>query len=125
MRPLRRLPLYAALGLLYTAFIIWGTLTPHPPAPPDLPFIDKWEHFTAYGLMMGWWGQLLEAPAARWRACLACAALGGVLELLQGLGGVRQMELADALANAVGAGLGWYLTRGAGGRLLARLEAQA
>lgn len=125
MRPLRYRPLYLALGLAYLALLFWATLTSTPPAGPDVPYADKWEHFAAYALLMGWWGQLFEAPSARLRLCLACAALGALLELLQGLGGVRQMELADACANAIGAGLGWLFTRGRGGRLLVYLEARA
>jgi VanZ family protein len=125
MRPLRHVRLYVVLGLLYTAFIIWGELTPHPPQPPALPFIDKWEHFIAYGLMMGWWGQLLESPRRRWQAALACIALGGLLEILQGLGGVRHMELADEVANSIGVFLGLAASHGRAGLLLQRLETKA
>lgn len=125
MHPLRHRRAYFLCGILYTALVIWLTLTSSPPSGPDVPFADKGEHFAAYGLMMAWWGQLFRAPRRRWQVACACMALGALLELLQGLGGVRQMELADALANATGVLLGLAATQGAGGRLLARFEGQA
>jgi hypothetical protein len=122
MRPLKFLKLYIALGGLYVGAIIWLTLTPTPPAGPDLPNVDKWEHLLAYGLMMGWFGQLAANLRLRANLALSFMVLGAALELLQGLGGVRHMELADAAANALGVWMGHWVTRGRGGRLLQALE---
>lgn len=96
-----------AIGWAYLVLIIYITLTPSPPAGPEIPFADKWEHLAAYALLMAWFGWLEEAQRPRIYYAVGFCALGALLELLQGLGGVRQMELADALANATGVGLGW------------------
>jgi VanZ family protein len=122
MRPLRFKSLYLALGIAYIGAVCWFTLTSHPPQGPDFPNADKWEHLAAYGLMMTWFGQLVQTPRLRIRLALAFVGLGVLLELLQGLGGVRHMELADAAANALGVWMGHAFTRAGGGTLLARLE---
>lgn len=122
MRPLRLRQLYIALGGSYLGAIVYFTLTSAPPQGPDIPNLDKWEHLLAYGLLMGWFGQLAAERRLRAGLALGFMALGGVLELLQGLGGVRQAEWADAAANALGVWMGHWATRDAGGRLLAMLE---
>ena len=122
MTPLRWARAYWALGIAYVAAVITLTLMFNPPQGPDVPYADKWEHFLAYGLMMGWFAQLLQARSLRLKAALGFAALGGVLEILQGLGGVRHAEWADFAANATGVGLGLLATWKAGGRALIALE---
>jgi VanZ family protein len=122
MRPLRYLQLYLGLGGAYIGTVIWLTLTSAPPKGLDLPNADKWEHLLAYFLMMAWFGQLAEKRRTRANLALAFMALGGLLELLQGLGGVRQAELTDAIANILGVWMGHWATRGGGGRLLLTLK---
>ncbi|MBN9588544.1 MAG: VanZ family protein [Alphaproteobacteria bacterium] len=86
------------------ALIAWGELTPNPPTVAQHIW-DKAEHFTAYfglaamaTLVVG-----LRRPLA-W-AILGIIALGGVLEILQGLLG-RDAELGDFIANTTGALVG-------------------
>lgn len=122
MRSLKYLQAYLALAGAYVAFIIWLTLTSTPPQGPQFDNADKWMHCLAYFLMMGWLGQLAVERRLRANLALACMGLGAVLELLQGLGGVRHMELADAGANALGAWMGHWATRGRGGAWLQGLE---
>lgn len=123
MRPLKYLRYYQALSTAYLGVLVWLTLTPQPPPSPDLPFVDKWEHLLVYGLLMGSCGQWLsQRGRLRLRFAVIFVALGAVLELLQGLGGVRHMESADAVANALGVGIGYAITRGPGGRILQALE---
>ena len=43
------------------------------------------------------------------RTALALIVYGVVLELLQGLGGVRSPQIVDALANAAGVGAGVWV----------------
>jgi VanZ family protein len=124
MRPLKHLQLYFGLGGAYIGTVIWLTLTSAPPQGPLFENADKWEHLLAYGLMMAWFGQLTQQRRTRANFAMAFMALGGLLELLQGLGGVRQMELADAVANILGVWMGHWVTRDAGGRLLATLESK-
>jgi VanZ family protein len=122
MRKLKHLQLYLALAGAYTAALVWLTLTATPPAGPEFQNSDKWMHLLAYFLLMAWLGQLAVERRLRANLALACMALGALLELLQGLGGVRQMEFADAGANVLGAWLGHWSTRQGGGAVLAALE---
>lgn len=69
----------------------------------DSGLTDKVAHFMAYGALgvSAFWAQL-ELFRRRWTFPIALAAYGAALEGVQGLGGVRSPELADALANAFG-----------------------
>jgi hypothetical protein len=109
-------------GFAYIGLILYLTLTSNPPAGPDVPYADKWEHCLAYGLMMLWFGQFLPKGRIRARWALAFVAMGGVLEILQGLGGVRHAEWADFGANATGVALGYLASAGPMGQGLAHLE---
>lgn len=105
---------FGALAL----FVTWQTLTPDPEDTesgmalariiaalifhaPEMG--DKVAHFLAYAALGGCaaLGQLrllgLRAPVIA-----AIAVYGMTLEGLQGLGGVRESEVADAAANALG-----------------------
>ena len=101
----------AARWLFWPAVLVvsWGELTPN---PPDISVSqwDKVQHFIAYfGLALlatlAW-----ERRGWRLRIFLGVIALGGLLEILQGLVG-RDAAWLDQLANTVGAllGMGWAL----------------
>lgn len=122
MRPLRFLRFYVFLGLAYLAALAWFSLSPRPLPSPDLPHGDKWGHLLAYGLLMAWWGQLVQRPGLRWGLGLFFVVFGAWMELLQGLSGFRNAEWTDALANMTGVVLGAWLTRYQGGQWLERLE---
>lgn len=70
----------------------------------DERFGDKVAHFMAYAALGGAAAFAGLAIAGR-RAYLigALAIYGALLEFIQGLGGVRAPEFADALANSLGA----------------------
>lgn len=84
------------------AVVVWGELTPQPPAMPGPWAWDKLDHFTAYfGLALlaslGW--------GLRWSLIwvfLAVLAIGGGLEGLQSLVG-RDADWNDMFANSIGA----------------------
>ena len=105
------------------ALITWLTLTPNPESAEsgfafaraiaealfaDAALGDKVAHFLAYAALgvSAAWGRVWIAGLA-WASPLALAAYGGGLELVQGLGGVRAAEAADALANGLGAVAGF------------------
>lgn len=96
-------------GWLQVLAVIGFSLLPSPPQA-DLPHWDKLNHLVAYALLMFWFAQL----TAQWlRLAAALLALGGVLELAQGLTGHREASVLDMLANvlgiALGAALAWRL----------------
>lgn len=101
-----------ALGWLLIAAVIIASLA-HLPAPQlTLPQgFDKYEHIAAYGVLSGYFGQLLHGP--RWHALVlgALFLLGALLELLQGMTAYRSMEGLDLLANSIGLMLGWLACR--------------
>lgn len=101
------------------ALVTFLTLTPNPDnAEPgfaltrwiadwlfgDSAFADKIAHFLAYASLgaTAFWARL-SVLSRQWATALALALYGVALEGLQGLGGVRSPELADAVANGLGA----------------------
>ena len=125
MRNLRYLKLYLALGGCYIGFIVFECLTPVPMNVPLLHNFDKAEHLIAFGVMMGWFGQLALERRLRANLALAFMALGGGIEIAQGLMALgRTAEWNDFFADVLGVWLGHWATRQGGGALLATLEAR-
>jgi hypothetical protein len=94
---------------LLLALIVFS-LAPSTPSPVQV-LGDKLAHLLAYAVLMTWYAQLWHGPRQRALAALGLATLGLLLELLQGLGGVRQMDWVDAAANTAGVALGWVAAR--------------
>jgi len=119
---LRLRPLWLVIGWAMVAAVVWATLTPKPPQPAFSFFaMDKVEHLLAYAVLMGWFMQL-HRGRTRLAYGLGLAAMGVLLEVLQGLGGVRYFEYADMAANATGVALAALLGRTACDRILLGLE---
>ena len=113
---------FAALLVLVTFL----TLTPNPETSEpgfaltrwlastmfgDSQMADKIAHFLAYGSLGAcalWAG--FRVISKSWGVPIMLALYGILLEGLQGIGGVRTPELADAMANGLGAiaGYGGY-----------------
>ena len=72
---------------------------------------DKLAHFAAYGGLSFWFGMLIDGRGRELRVAVAFALLGVALEFLQGLTDYRTFEIADMIANATGAALGWGLAQ--------------
>ena len=113
--------LFAALFVLIT----YLTLTPNPDdvatgfdlarliagflfGEPD--YGDKVAHFAAYGALgaMAYWAQIFIA-GRRWLTPVCLGFYGALLEGAQGIGGVRSLELLDAMANGLGAVTGFIV----------------
>jgi hypothetical protein len=124
MRPLRHLQLYLGLGLLYITMVILESLMAQPfQRLPALPNVGELARLLAYGLMMGWFGQLAKDRRLRAGIALAVVALGGILELLRGVLALgRGMEVGDFAAILLGVWMGHVATQQGGGELLAWLE---
>ena len=122
----------ALFGLLFVV-ITFLTLTPNPVETEpgfaltrwiadfllgDARNADKVGHFLAYASLglAAFWARL-AVFSKRWAVTLVLAAYGVLLEGLQGLGGVRSPEVADAVANVLGALAGF-----AGALALVRLN---
>jgi VanZ family protein len=105
---------FVALAL----FVTWQTLTPDPEDTEGGMALARWiaemlfrsadmgdkvAHFMAYAALGGSasFGQF-RMLGQRGPIIAAIAVYGMALEGLQGLGGVREPEIADAMANALG-----------------------
>ncbi len=119
--PLRHAALWQGLGWAMVAAVVWLTLTPSPPQPPDFLAWDKAQHALAYTWLAWWFRQAFAAPI-RWPPFLV--GLGVGLEFLQGLGGVRHFEPADMAANATGVVFGTLLAASPAGRALRWCDAR-
>jgi VanZ family protein len=71
---------------------------------------DKVEHIIAYFVLMLWFAQIYHTPRQRIQCMIGFLLLGAVLEILQGLSGIRQADWVDMVANSVGVVLAWQLT---------------
>ena len=72
---------------------------------------DKVAHFVAYGSLSFWFGTLFAGRARQLGIAIAFAAMGVAIEFLQGMTDYRSFEVADMVANAIGAALGWGLAQ--------------
>ena len=116
VRRLFRLAFYASSALVGVL-----SLAPSTTLPP-VSINDKIEHVVAYALLGILGAVSFECGALR--TILGLAAYGLLLELLQAFSPGRSPELADALADIVGACVGYgtliTLRRARAGRLAAR-----
>ena len=109
------LKLYLALGWAGAGAIIYLSLTSLPDTGIHFRFMDKVMHLGAYFSLAAWFGFVCEKRRNWWIHAAVFVLMGAGLEIAQGLGGIRQAELADALANLSGvvlAGLLWPWTKG-------------
>jgi VanZ family protein len=111
MRPLRLRKVWLALGWFAVCVLIYESLTPSPPELPEFPFSDKASHFLVYASIMLWFGFIYSQGKRYSLIGLSLILLGVTLELLQGAGGYRSMEVSDASFNALGIFVGGLLAR--------------
>ena len=71
---------------------------------PQSPFKigDKLNHLLAYGVLMGWFGQLFLRWRHRYFIAIALVLLGVSMEFVQGTMAHRTFEWLDAGANSLG-----------------------
>jgi len=123
MQPLKFRKIWLGLGLSGLLVIGILSLMPFPPTPDLIEFAysDKLQHGVAYLLIMLWFAQLFPRRAHKYWL-FGLLAYSGMIEILQGMGGHRYMELADMLANFCGLLLGWWLGGTACGQWLSQFE---
>lgn len=110
--PLHFHTLWFAVGVALIILVVYLSLTSSPPDLGRIKFGDKLGHLLAYGVLMGWFGQLYTATSQQLRWFFGFCLMGIGLEFLQWWGGVRQFEFMDMAANVTGVVSGWWLTRG-------------
>ena len=101
---LRYAPVWDAVGYLLVAVILALSLMPDAPVPGGP---DWGGHALAYFVLAAWFYAMF--PERLWQVALGCLALGGVIELIQGLLPFRDMDGFDFVADAVGVVLAWLL----------------
>ena len=85
--------------------------------------MDKAWHLAAFGLMMGWFGQLVLDRRTKANLALAFIGLGAGLTFAQGfLAAGRALDWRGFLAEVLGVWLAHWATRGGGGAILAAVE---
>jgi VanZ family protein len=103
MLPLRYPYVWLSLGWVLVIGVILGSLLPGPVIQEITPAVnDKIEHFSAYFVLMMWFGGLYPR-AKHLRVAGALLFLGAALDVLQGVATTtRDFELLDIAADAVG-----------------------
>lgn len=106
-----RLPLWL-MSAIALAILLWLTLMPSADLPeaPTIPFVDKWAHVVAFGLVASaiifdWGRRNGRVTLSMWLlTALGMTVLGVVIEGLQnGMGLGRGAEVMDVVADAAGA----------------------
>ena len=102
-------PLWLVIGYLMIAFVVQQTLTSSP-MDTGIKFSDKFLHTVGYFGLMGWFVQIYHQKKMKIIGAVFFISMGISLEFLQGWSGVRQYELNDMLANAMGVVIAWLLS---------------
>lgn len=122
---LRYFKFWLSIGWLLVIMMCYVSLTSTPPEfHIELKHIDKAGHFFAYFILMAWFAQLYKTSRARLFYVMFFIFMGVMLEILQGLGGVRFFEYYDMLANSFGVAIAWFITKKNFNNLLLSFETQ-
>ena len=108
---LRLFRLWWLIGAGILGYIIYVTLTPHPPSMPGR-FTDKVFHVLGYFVLTGWFVQLYKPSRLRHYLMLGFIGLGTALEFAQLWVNTRSFDLGDIVANGLGVLTAWLLFRG-------------
>jgi hypothetical protein len=100
---------WQAAGWLGVGLVLFLSLTPAPPQVDLGAYGDKWEHLSAYAVLMWWFCQLRIALSGRAVTAVALIAMGIAIEFAQRATATRMFEVSDMVAGALGVGLGWLL----------------
>jgi hypothetical protein len=99
------------VGAVLVVTVVVSSLVP----AQDLPAVgvnDKIEHFSAYAALTLWFGGLTE-PRRYYRLTLWLLAMGGAIEIAQGLMNMgREADWRDFLAGGAGVAAGLLLCLG-------------
>jgi len=103
----RRIWLLLGWGMVFAVFVL--SLIP---LEVDLSEgRDKVAHFVSYGSMAFWFCLLFRGRARQIAIAVAFAAMGVGIEYLQRMTDYRTFDVADMVANGIGAALGFALAQ--------------
>ena len=120
---LRYFKLWLSIGWLMVVGLCYFSLIANPPELDiDVEYFDKVRHFVAYFILMFWFAQLYKKNKSRIGYGIFFILMGIILEVLQGLGGIRYFEYYDMLANTLGVVLAFLITKKHGDMLLLSIE---
>jgi VanZ family protein len=120
MRPLRYSALWLAGGMLLVLGVLVGSLGP---GVRILMHSDKVVHLSSYLLLALWFGGVYR-PSRYPFVIAGLLALGGGIELIQGMLPYRTMDIFDMLANTIGVCTGMLLSWALLGRWCQWIEAR-
>ena len=120
-QPLHLFRLWWFIGVGILSYIVYATLTPHPPPMPGR-FTDKVFHILGYFILAGWFVQLYKPSRLRHYQALGFIGMGTALEFAQLWVNTRSFDLADIVANILGVVLAVLLLRGPLAMLLLYFE---
>ncbi len=111
--------------LLVFAVVILSLI---PPVSADiiplflLTYKDKIAHFIAYFVLMGWFVQIYHDHSQRIYFAFGFLLLGITIEILQGLGGIRESDWRDVVANSSGIIFAYLLSKTSFANMLIWIE---
>lgn len=101
--------LWTAAGWGLVFLVIYLSVTSAPPSAAHFAG-DHFGHLLAYLTLMWWFVQLY--PKERYLTlAIIFIVMGGVLEVIQGMMGVRTQDIMDVAANCAGVGFGWWINK--------------
>ena len=115
MRSLRFGYWWLAGGVLLVGGVLYSTLTPPRGGLHSFGLDDKFAHFLAFALLMGWFSGVYRP---KWLPLIAILLVGlGIgIEFLQGYLTYRSAEVADAMFDFAGILVAWvFVAAGFGG----------
>ncbi len=102
-------PLWLSIGYLLIAYVFYSSLRPDP-IEIDISNFDKYAHTFAYFVLMAWFMQMYQQPKSILLCALAFISMGVLIEILQGMSGIRFFDYYDMFANALGVFIAWLLS---------------
>ena len=97
-------PLWLMIGGLLLVAVAVGSLLPVKEV--GISVNDKWLHIVTYLTVSAWFSLLVRKQRVLLMVYIGLTLYGLLMEYLQGMTGYRMLELADAMANSLGALLG-------------------
>ena len=122
MSDLKYARLWWGLGCGLLIFIVYVSVADLSLPQVHASFGDKVNHLLAYGLLTGWFGQLIKSSQNRFIAAFGFAVLGMVMEIIQGTLPHRWFAMQDALANSLGVIIALAVLQYGGHTILLRFE---